>query len=311
MKEIYLPEKGEVGMLLYKEFEGLTEFVDAAHNYNPKDLWTSNYEGTGSRSDFCPYSWAQTVEQSRKGWREGRMKVKTALAQIPHEFMEAEPNLKLDVAGAYPNVPVSVSGDPFSMIDIGEDFKQRHPVVTIVYNLMAPCGQSPQTFVNVGAALMAVIDHLETMGSSVEFYVSMHSSNSYNRNGALHPTSKVFGVAIKVKLANQALDIDRMTFACAHVGFYRKIWFQHKVIDPRISWLTSNLGSPMRLSWRGKANRFVQTMAQSLELPGRKLVRIESTRQIPCDTVEAALEHITKQIDEQLNEDRLDILGAA
>ena len=120
-----------------------------------------------------------------------------------------------NVCGFAPVVPLSILNVPECMLDITtKPIKAK--VLTIIYSNSCNAGTSNKTIIDAGKKFLSAITQLEMEG----YRFNLYATQNYTDNNS----SDI--VTIKVKSANQPLDIKRCAFPLMHTAFFRVIGFE-------------------------------------------------------------------------------------
>jgi hypothetical protein len=195
-------------------FGSWQEFVDVAvKSRNPeKQSTTAGKEFTGSAS------WEEALDLSRKGWKEIRPSVDAMVdsldAKIAPALQPAFINY-FDVSGGMVDVGRYLNGEPECMIEthLIETAKPGR-VVGILVNGDFNGGTQGREIQKRGAAIVALIHTLEKMQHSTEIDVEISSLEGLT-------------TVIRLKNADDVLDIDSLMFAIAHPSALRRIYFAY------------------------------------------------------------------------------------
>lgn len=193
------------------QFSSTHELLDFIENEEPN--WTvqsSKKQGAGSSWDLG-VSFNKAMELLRYGWEEG-VKKASALAQpIPNHTRWTE---KFDYAGEIPDVGRYLAGDPMHMRRRGASRKPK-PAMTLAISIGANCNVHSTSMANYGAAMLALIDRLESKGVRVELYVLWATEGNKGRTS----------ISVNLKRAQDVLDISAIAFGVAHPAMLRRIMF--------------------------------------------------------------------------------------
>ena len=220
------------------EFGSWTEFLAYVENTPP--VWGTYLRASNkSGSTFSGVaSFQAALDLAHNGWPEGRDKLVAAMATT-NKPRGTRHQVTYDVGGSLPDIARYVAGDPEYMITFGEDTVSRKPVVRIVFNAGASAYVRAETIINRGAATLSYADELETAGYSVEIYLVMVSEAGNSR----------YTVQFPIKLAGEAMDLDRMAFVMAHPALLRRLIFRAFECRPESKFMnayTSTYGIPSR-----------------------------------------------------------------
>lgn len=234
--------------IISRRFNSAQEFFDSAEFGQrkwPRDRCASLVDRTYITTPFKSAAWAgsatfdEAMRIARQGWPEGRARMAKGLEAarliLSHDAM---PQASMDVAGAYPIVPVAVAGDPAHMVSFEPTEKRTNQII----RLLVPRGASwrtPATCIeNYGIALLSIVDSLEQAGHSVEITISKAGYKAGFKDDLL------FDMRITAKQAGEPLDLDRLAFVLAHPAFLRRLVFaimeQHT--EHRLPYVMKNYG---------------------------------------------------------------------
>ncbi len=201
-------------MNVRRSFDSWGGFVDAAV--------AGGKPGDSSHSERDRYwdlgvGWDGAVRLAREGWPDGQAKVREVSGEVLRSVVGQVSGRRrvLDVAGHRCHIGRFLSGDPRCMVSIRRAARSAR-VVRLVATISASYCVKAEDFVRRGAAVAAVVDVLEASGVRCEVVVGVCVS----RGGqGRHMTG------VLVKPADQALDIDLLSFALAHPATLRRLWF--------------------------------------------------------------------------------------
>jgi hypothetical protein len=167
---------------------------------------------------------------ARYGWNEGRAKLIKELRIYALTTGVASKDWAYDYAGAFPDVPRFLGGQPDCMVDLRPEQRAFRPIVRIAV--------SPITFGDVpfdaivawGAALVSWIDELEDAGKRVEITwlscsLPCHITDEDEKAGTCGPR---FAVRFCLKEADQPVELDRLAFWIMHPAAQRRMQFAIK-----------------------------------------------------------------------------------
>jgi hypothetical protein len=174
------------------------------NNSNPaRQKWDLNagYEGA--------------LKLARDGWAEGMDAMEQALqAIIPAVGHDAR--WGWSVTGGSPSVSRFLRGHPKNMRNRRKKAMGSAPVLHIAVNCAASCAVSATQMANYGAAIVGLIDRLETTGKRVHLDVV----NVTCVNGGVR-----LAHGWNVKLASEHVDLGAVAFSLAHPASFRRLGF--------------------------------------------------------------------------------------
>lgn len=188
-------------------------FTKHIASLNREKCWDSS--GWDKNKDFHgTESMGEAMDLATNGWKEGKEKIFTMRESIQANSPSAPRPIKFGIAGAYPDVPRAIAGNPLNMrvIDLGKS--KRRPVLTLVYNMCSSWSTEANAISRAAAAVAALIDQVESAGYSCEVIASAISEG----NGHVI-------TAVIVKNAGQHVDVERLAFFMGHASMFRRFIF--------------------------------------------------------------------------------------
>lgn len=167
-------------------------------------------------------TFGDAVQLAREGWSEIRPDIDRIVSGIRDEVTQITRKrivTRRSVAGGAVNVGRMMSGDPRCMKRIRfEPTPATGRVVKIVVNAAASSAVSPEQIRKRGAAIVALVEAIHLSGASTEITVAQRVVGRTS-------TNRGYQVRIKVKRAEDRLDINTLMFAVAHPSMLRRIVF--------------------------------------------------------------------------------------
>lgn len=224
------------------------------------DSFRQNWTGTKSLSEalnLCEF-----------GWEKGRNLISDKL-NLAYSNTKSGPGktTSLDVAGAYPIVPVAVAGDPMNMWEPNPEEQKTKPVVAFYQRLFFSAIVEPEHIINLGAAILTMVDQLENKGYSTEIYCYLSTKTNF--------------YTVKIKDAGEPLDVNRVAFPLAHPSMFRRLSFKVTESDPRLEF-ESNYG-------------YAANPRKEL-IPDNSVVIPTTEMNIRCETLDSACSYVKNLI---------------
>ena len=184
-------------------------------------------------------SWSDVEECLRVGYQPITEKLKTAPSSL--EGVGKRAAFVNDVVGFAPIVPLYLQNIPTCMVR--STVKTiRNKVLNVYYENDASSWVEAADLLNAGCALLGAIMELESQGYRFNLWVTQF----YQR-----PGEEGYMLAVKVKDANRALDIKRISFPLAHPAFLRAVGFDWYERFPNAKEL-SGYGQPLTVKYNRK-----------------------------------------------------------
>lgn len=127
--------------------------------------------------------------------------------------------LEYDIYGNAPDVALYLSGEPECMTRFEFTPAERGNILSIVVSGGASGMTKSATIERRGAAVLALVDLLESAGYRVELTILFASRSLETRN--------ICSTRINVKQAGEALDVTRLCYVLAHPSMLRRTVFSY------------------------------------------------------------------------------------
>lgn len=209
---------------LVKRIQGMKE----------KDAWHASGWEAGNKQFYGTDKMEQAIDLALNGWNEGVHKTEEMYRKIMVANPLQKKPIRYGVAGAYPNVPRAIAGNPLNMRLPDMARSRRRPVLTLISSMAVPWTITPQRFMNRAAIIASIVDIVESAGYSLDVISTAFSKGEDNK---FH-----FRSTIQVKNSNQPVDLTRLAFGVGHVSMFRRFIFAEKGYDHFNKPLGSGLG---------------------------------------------------------------------
>lgn len=216
-----------------EEFNSITEFVTTINN---RDI-NPNYSGRDTRQDIeSNPSWygAKNFKQAQDwlfhGWNEKTGEIVAFKEKAKSMNIKKMITFRNDIVGFAPIVPLAIMGVPENMIQSTRKVIKTK-VVDIIYDMGATCGINKNRMIEAGVKMTKLIISLENSGYRVNLR-GMINFESTERGKASQT------VLIRLKDANQPIDINKLMFPLFHTAMFRGIGFDYLERKPDIPYLS-------------------------------------------------------------------------
>lgn len=205
-------------------YNSVMEVVD---DCKTRKITDSNFKDAKTRdmSDEANWYGVQTYDEALRlmhdGWNE---KVKELQATVDKcKTLDGKRiAFKNDIQGFAPIVPLAILGIPNAMINtVMKPIKSK--VISIYYNMSISAFNSGEQVIENGKKVIEAIVKLENSGYRVALYSIQAYAEKYDSDI----------LAVKVKSANQPLDLKRVCFPIMHPAMFRVIGFDWYSKFPR------------------------------------------------------------------------------
>lgn len=269
------------------QFESLLEMVQwiQATPAQWKRERSSKREGM---LDWFGATYEQALKLASEGWEAGVRNIGALSATVPNGSVVTR---EYAMAGDFPDVPRYLAGDPFNMVKRGKQ-RSPKPSMTIAINVGLKSSISAQEAANYGAAMVALVDRLESRN------VRVHLIGLWTAGLRQFGRDTDYAVSWTIKHLEDHLDLGSVAFGLAHAAMARRLCF------------AACERSPARLETAGYGAARGQVLPEHfIDLPAGALCigGVSSAGSGPCKTMEGALAFAKAQINKAAGEDIVEL----
>lgn len=201
--------------------------------------WKAGFDFTGTDIMY------QALDMVRKGWPEGAARVAALRDKIVAIAPVQRRYVRYDIAGAIPNVPRYLAGNPQHMRRIDNAVARQRPVITLLSDISALASVRSNSMENRAAVVAAIVDVIEAAGYATELVAFASASK---------PGTHVI-TAASVKASHNTVDLAKIAFALGHPAMLRRLCFATRTGDTFTRELTQSLGRSTELPIEGLSER--------------------------------------------------------
>lgn len=203
-----------------ENYSSMAELVDAcnAPNRAPEKCQLSRKQSAYWQEFSRTSSYEEAVNLALEGWPEGLALANAMRAHISAKVnagLPTRPVLRRDVAGAGVDVGAYCAGQPDCMYDF-ETEPAQGLITRILLNVTPSCGIASDVILARGAAVVALVDALETCGRRCEVSIALAASQVSGPDWRWQATTLL-------KAADQPADLDKLAFGLSHPSVYRRL----------------------------------------------------------------------------------------
>ena len=170
-------------------------------------------------------SWIEAKNMALRGWQEGFIKVQEFQVKISPLITNKifKTVNEYAVCGGSVDIGMFLANDPECFVSKGYGEESREgKIITLVCSISFSAKISPDTIIQRGAMICALVDAIEYAGYRVELICNWTVSTHIN--GRLE-------VDILLKKANQPLNMIEIAFCLAHPAMLRRMMFSIAEIE--------------------------------------------------------------------------------
>ena len=209
------------------EFSSLNDFETYITNTPLNDTfrWAKLASVSGSEEFTGTDSYEQAVEMFKNGWQSKAEELTKKLKVIQNQVIDAQVQKVLfDVVGFQASVPRYLQGIPTNMVNKKlVPIKQK--IVTINKDISYNCGVTTEQIVEASIQTLQLVKRIEAQGIRVNLNliwgVKASGSNEI--------------VKIRLKSANERVNISKLAFPLVHPSMLRRLCFRYLEVAPTIT----------------------------------------------------------------------------
>ena len=210
-----------------REFSSLNDFETYITNTPLNDTfrWEKLASVSGSEEFTGTHSYEQAVEMFKNGWQSKAEELTKKLKVIQNQVIDAQVQKVLfDVVGFQASVPRYLQGIPTNMVNKKlVPIKQK--IVTINKDISYNCGVTTEQIVEASIQTLQLVKRIEAQGIRVNLNliwgVKASGSNEI--------------VKIRLKSANERVNISKLAFPLVHPSMLRRLCFRYLEVAPTIT----------------------------------------------------------------------------
>lgn len=221
------------------EYDSLKEFYDylISTPFNQAFCWAKHSSVEGSKYFTKTKDFGEAVELFKNGWSDMASNLVQKLKVIESK---TEPTMKprntLSVAGYQAIVPLYLQGVPNNMVN-KKMVPVKQKVITLNKSIDYHAGVDADDIIEESIKAMQIVKKLEAQGYRCNLNIVLGTSAGY-------PT-KQFIVKVRIKSANEKLNVSKLAFPLVHPSMLRRLFFRFIEVYPNVTKsFVSGYGSP-------------------------------------------------------------------
>lgn len=209
------------------QYDSLKEFYDylCKTPFNDAFRWTEHSSITGDKWFTKTKDFDEAVHLFKNGWSEMAGKLVQKLKVIESK---TEPTMKprtcLGVQGYQAVVPLYLMGVPNNMVT-KKMVPMKQKVITLNKSIDYNGGVSTDDIMNESIKAMQIVKKLEAQGYRCNLNIVLGTSAG----------SKQFIIKVRIKSANEKLNISKLAFPLVHPSMLRRLFFRFIEVYPNVT----------------------------------------------------------------------------
>jgi len=215
------------------EFGSIHEFVDYITKtpLNDSFRWAKLSSNASDRGWHGTRSFEEASDLLKHGWPDMSEKLTTKLKAEGKMEPSYVSKIVYDVQGFQPIVPLYLQGVPTSMAS-RKKVVMKQKVVTINKDVSYSGGTSVDTIMEESIKAFRIIKRLESQGYRVNLNVCLGTKRWPS---ASDNKSEQYYIRIRVKSANEKLNVSKLAFPLVNPSMLRRILFRFIEVYPPVS----------------------------------------------------------------------------
>lgn len=209
------------------EYDSLGEFYKyiCETPFNEVFRWEKHSSVEGSEYWTKTESFDEAVKLFKEGWSDMATKLVQKLKVIEKE---TQPTMKtkqtLGVAGYQAIVPLYLNGVPTNMVN-KKMIPIKQKVITLTKSIDYSGSVSADQIVEESIKAMQIVKKLEAQGYRCNLNIAL---------GSKEP-DKSFAIKVRIKSANEKLNVSKLAFPLVHPSMLRRLFFRWIEVYPEIT----------------------------------------------------------------------------
>ena len=221
------------------EYNSLHEFYEyLIHtSFNDAFCWAKHSSVEGSYDFTKTKDFSEAVELFKNGWSDMATKLVQKLKVIESKTKPTmKPKNTLGVAGYQVIVPLYLQGVPNNMVT-KKMTPVKQKVITLNKSIDYNGGVSADKIIDESIKAMQIVKKLEAQGYRCNLNIVLGTTAGY--------PSKQFVVKVRIKSANEKLNVSKLAFPLVHPSMLRRLFFRFIEVYPNVTKsFVSGYGSP-------------------------------------------------------------------
>lgn len=207
--------------------------------FNEAFRWARHSSVEGASYFTKTKNFEEAVDLLKNGWSDmAQQLTKKLKVETTNEFVGTKRKNIYDVVGYQASVPRYLQGVPNSMVR-SINIPVKNKVVTLIKSIDYACSVSIDTIVEESIKAMRIIKKLEAQGLKINLDIAF---------GTKAGGSNFIG-RIRVKNANERLNVSKLAFPLVHPSMLRRLIFRWIEVYPKITKsFVNGYGRPIQTS---------------------------------------------------------------
>lgn len=209
------------------EYDSLSEFYDyiCKTPFNEAFRWAEHSSVSNGYSFTKTKDFDEAVQLFKNGWSDMASKLVQKLKIIESKTEPTmKPRNKLDVCGYQAIVPLYLQGVPTNMVN-KKMVPVKQKVITLNKSIDYNGGVGAEKIIDESIKAMQIVKKLEAQGYRCNLNIVL---------GSFEPDKK-FIMKVRIKSANEKLNVSKLAFPLVHPSMLRRLFFRFMEVYPNVT----------------------------------------------------------------------------
>ena len=216
-----------------REFDSLNDFEQYITNtpLNKVFQWKELSSVSSDYGFTHTHSYDEAVKLLKDGWQDKAQELTKKLSVVKNQVVSTQVQKVIyDVVGFQASVPRYLQGIPTSMVNKKlVPIKQK--IITLDKDISYNCGITTEQIIEASVQTLQLIKKIEAQGIRVNLNLVWGASAGHT--GHTGHTKEV--VKVRLKSANERLNISKLAFPLVHPSMLRRLFFRYLEVAPTIT----------------------------------------------------------------------------
>jgi hypothetical protein len=213
------------------EFDSLQNFYKyiCETPINEVFRWARHQSVSGSEKFTKTKDFNEAIELFKNGWSDMATKLTQKLRLIESKTEpKMQPRNALGVCGYQAIVPMYLNGQPNNMLN-KKMVPIKQKVITVNKSIDYAGNTRAETIIDESIKAMQIIKKIESQGIRCNLNLVLGSKDGYGTN------EKRFILKIRIKSANEKLNVSKLAFPLVHPSMLRRLFFRFMEVHPTVT----------------------------------------------------------------------------
>lgn len=215
------------GKQVITEYDSISEFYNylCKTPFNEAFRWEYHSSVEGDLDFTKTANFEEAVNLMKNGWTDMAQKLTNVLKVKEQKlaYVNRRKNVN-SIAGFQPIVPLYLAGAPCNMVST-KVVPVKQKVLNLVKSIDYSAKVKSDTIVEESVKAMQIVKKFEAQGYRVNLYIALGSTTD----------SKKMFVKVKIKGANEKLNISKLAFPLVHPSMLRRLFFRFIEVHPEVT----------------------------------------------------------------------------